>query len=401
MKREGSFSEGPQRVDPAEVRGVSRVCLGVGTFLLGVSALGSFWDPKQFVFSWHFAFSFYYTLCLGAFFWLLVHHATRSSWGTLLRRQLENVVALFPWVAVLFVPVFLDVWMGHNLYEWSDPAQVAKSFLWKARLAYLNPGFFSLRALGYLLFFVLASRYLCHQSLEQDRTGDPRVTLRLSSISCLLAPFFAGVTTFSAFDWWMSLEERWASTMWGVYLLALSLPAAMALWIGVILGLRARGYLGWVTQEHFHAMGKLLFAFIIFWAYIAFAQYFLVWYGNLPEETGFFIRRNHGSWQAVSVLLVYGNFGLTFVWLLTQGAKKDPRRLGIAAIWVVAMHVVEIYWIVMPVLHPEGPRVHWMDVTLWAGMGAVLVGFLLRTIAANPLYPLRDPLVEESVHLRN
>jgi hypothetical protein len=390
-----------RKLELSDVRDLSRMCLGAGIFLLGASALGSFFYAKQFAFSWLFAFSFYYSLCLGSLFWVIVHHATRSSWGTLVRRQAENLTALFPIVAILFLPILLDVWVGHNLYGWSDPASAVKSRVWQARLPYLHPLFFTLRAFGYFLFFILASRWLRQRSLLQDATGEGRISLGLSSGSCLLAPVFAAATTFSAFDWWMSLEERWASTIWGVYLLAFSIQGAMALWIVLVLALATRGYLPWVGPEHYHAMGKLLFAFTIFWAYIAFAQYFLVWYGNLPEETGFFIRRNHGSWQALSVALVYGKFGLTFLWLLSQGAKKDPRRLGWGAAWVLVMHGVEAYWIVLPVLHPEGMHLHWLDLTLWAGMGLVLGAFLLRCIASAGLYPVRDPLLIESVHLKN
>ncbi len=381
----------------------SRVLLGI--FLLaGVASLiasfaGSFIDPKQAAFSWLFAFVFCYSLALGSFFWIILHHAANAGWSVAVRRQLENVAGLFPYLTFFFIPV---VFGAKLLYHWMDAEANQHDPLWISKRPFLNDAFFWVRAVLYFGFFGLASWLLRRFSTRQDVTGDVRLSIRLRKLSLGFLPLFAFGLTFSAFDWMMSLDFHWFSTMWGVYLFAGSAWSSMALLILIVTALKSRGYLSVVSLEHYHIMGKLLFAFTVFWAYIAFSQYFLIWYANIPEETSFFFHRTQGNWKFYSLfLIIIGHFFVPFVLLLTQWIKRQPALLCFICVWVLAMHVADIYWLIMPNLHAEGVQVSWMDITSLVGILSSLAFLFLRGIGKHALYPTQDPRLEESVHLKN
>ena len=192
-----------------------------------------------------------------------------------------------------------------------------------SKRAYLNSQFFVLRAVVFLGFFLLAALALRRFSVLQDKDGNPRFTIDMRKMSFISLPMFALCLTFGAFDWLMSLNYRWFSTMFGVYIFAGTAAAQWRSSFVVITALRQAGYLkDVVTVEHYHIMGKWMLAFCIFWAYIGFGQYMLIWYANIPEETQFFITRNTQSWWAMSMLLVVGRFFIPFPILLMQSLRS-------------------------------------------------------------------------------
>ena len=214
----------------------------------------------------------------------------RAGWGVALRRVVENVMATLPVFAVLFVPI----WLGrHELFVWTDAAEVAKNAVLRGKSGYLNEGFFLIRAIFYFIAWSGLATYFSRQSQKQDETGDERITRQAPARWRRLGIIVFSLTlTFAAVDWMMSLEPEWYSTMFGVYYFSGSLLATFAFVVVAIALLHSRGPLrGVVTVEHIHDIGKLLFAFTVFWTYIAFCQYFLIWYGNIPEETTYFMHR--------------------------------------------------------------------------------------------------------------
>lgn len=381
---------------------------GVAGLLVGLA--GAAGNLQAFAFAWLFAFMYAYTLCVGALFWILLHHATDSDWSVIVRRILENVAALFPWLLVLFVPVAV---CAPEIYAWMKVPYGQNTALVE-KFAYLNQPFFFARAAFYFASFILASLLLKKCSVAQDRTGDAGLTLRMRKLSYGFLVLLVICITFSAFDWLMALDYNWFSTMWGVYVFTGSALGAMALLILVSNGLRRRGYLREVmTVEHNHIMGKLLFAFIVFWGYIAFSQYFLIYYSNIPEETWFFMYRNSGAWHAFSIFFVVGHFFVPFLLTLTQPAKRNARRLCFAAAWVLFMHAVDLYWVIMPQkqinnlavpFHPDpamGFAPHPLDVIVPIALLALLAYLFLRALSQNALFPFRDARIVESIHLKN
>jgi hypothetical protein len=371
------------------------VLLGIVAFVaLALCGAGAAIDPKQFSYSWLFAFAFFFTLCAGCFFWTIVHYATDAEWTVVVRRQLENIGVLVAIVAIFFIPIFL---LRHQLYDWMSIPPGTEEKL-DSKRAYLNLNFFVLRAVVFLGFFIIASQLLKRFSVRQDKDGNPKFTIWLRRVSFASLPLFALCLTFGAYDWLLGLEYRWFSTMFGVYIFAGAAGSSMSLLVLVISALRNAGYLkNVVTIEHYHIMGKWMLAFSIFWAYIGFGQYMLIWYANIPEETQFFITRNTESWWALSTLLVVGRFFICFPILLMQSIKKEPRNLCMVAGWIVCMQMLDMYIIVLPALHGTGVHLSIWDLLSLIAIGATLGFVYLQLVPRTSLFPVRDPRLIESL----
>ena len=315
-----------------------------------------------------------------------------------MRRQLENIGALLTVLALLFVPILL---LRHHLYSWMDIPRGVEASL-DTKRAYLNWPFFFVRAVVFLGCFLLAALALRRLSVEQDRNGNPRFTIAMRKVSFIGLPLFALCLTFGAFDWLMSLNYRWFSTMFGVYIFAGAAGASMSLLVLVITALRQAGYLkDVVTVEHYHIMGKWMLAFCVFWAYIGFGQYMLIWYANIPEETQYFITRNTQSWWALSMLLVIGRFFIAFPILLMRSVKQHPHQLCMIAGWILLMQMLDIYLIVLPSLHGTGFHPSIWDFLSVIAVGATLAFVYVRLLPRSSLFPVRDPRLIESLQTVN
>jgi hypothetical protein len=213
---------------------------------------------------------------------------------------------------------------------------------------------------------------------------------------------FAVTLTFAAFDFGMSLEPEWFSTMFGVYFFAGSVVGFFALLPLSTFLLQKMGWLSrTVTVEHYHDMGKLVFAFIVFWTYIAFSQYMLIWYGNLPEETFWFLRRQTGEWTQLSLLLLFGHFAVPFFGLISRSPKRRKAVLAIASIWVLFMHFVDMYYVVMPHTSAERIPLSIVDVACFLGIGGIFVAAAAHRLARLSLIPVKDPRLQESLAFEN
>jgi hypothetical protein len=373
--------------------------LGLSAFVaLALSVAGAIFDPHQFSFSWLFAFAFFFTLCAGCLFWIIVHHATDAEWSVVVRRQLENIALLVSVLAIFFVPILV---LRHHLYEWMNIPRGHEATL-DSKRAYLNWQFYLLRTIFYFGFFILASFFLRKLSIRQDKDGNPRFTVTMRKIAFAGLPLFALSLTFGAFDWLMSLNYHWFSTMFGVYIFAGTAGSSMSLLVLVITALRSAGYLkDVVTVEHYHIMGKWMLAFCVFWAYIGFSQYMLIWYANMPEETQYFLTRNTESWWALSLFLVIGRFFGPFAILLMRSIKKHPGQLCYVSGWIVGMQLLDIYIVILPALHGTGVHVSIWDLVSLIAIGATLGFVYLRLLARSSLFPVRDPRLIESLKLTN
>src|SRR5438874_12928855 len=301
-------------------------------------------------------------------------------------------------MAAFFLPILL---LRHYLYEWMNIPPGEETTL-DSKRAYLNLNFFVLRAVVFFGFFIVASQLLRRLSVRQDKDGNPQYTIWLRKVSFASLPMFALFLTFGAFDWLMSLNYRWFSTMFGVYIFAGAAGSSMSLLVLVITALQRAGYLkNVVTLEHYHIMGKWMFAFCVFWAYIGFGQYMLIWYANIPEETQFFITRNTQSWWALSMLLVIGRFFIAFPILLIRSINRDPHQLSIATGWILCMQMLDIYLIVLPALHGTAFRPSIWDLLSLIAIGATLGFVYLRLVPRTSLFPVRDPRLIESLQTVN
>lgn len=356
-------------------------------------------EPRRMAASYLVAFLFFVTIGLGGLFFLMVQHLSGAAWSVTSRRIAENLVATLPAAVVLFVPVALNL---SQLYEWSHPELTASDALLRSKQAWLNPTGFLLRAAAYLAVWSLFSLALTRISLRQDAAagGDGLRRAARWSAAGMVAVLLSA--TLAAFDWVMSLEPHWYSTIFGIYVYAGGAVAFMAALIVVLLALRQAGHLRReVNVEHYHDLGKWLFALVVFWAYIAFSQYLLIWYANLPEETVWFRRRIAGGWTAAALVLVLGHFLLPFFALMGRAAKRRLTWLGLVSLWMLGMHYLDLYWQVMPVFSPTEPQWHWMDAAALLAVAGPLGLVFLRRLRAAPLMPVGDPRLAQSLEFHN
>jgi hypothetical protein len=375
-----------------------KIFAGVSVVGLGLSGAGIAMggDIKRFAFVYLAAFAWGLTLALGGLFFVLVQHMTNAGWSVVVRRGAEQLMGTLPVFAFLFAPIVvfresLYPWLGHEAHE---PAVMAKA-------GFLNFGFWIVRAVVYFGIWTVLSQRLLGLSTEQDKTRAPALTLKMVSTSAVGLPAFALTLTFAGFDWYMSLEPQWYSTMFGVYFFAGAVLSMFAFMNLLFTRMRASGLLKQVTNEHFHDLGKFMFAFTIFWAYIGFSQYMLYWYANIPEETLFFKHRQENGWGWVSILLILGHFFFPFFLMLSVHAKRTDAVRTLGATWLLAMHFVDMYWLVVPNVAHHFHFEPLMDLGSWLFVGGAMFAVLFRRMLSSPIIPVGDPRLGRSLRFEN
>jgi hypothetical protein len=376
----------------------SSLFVGLAALALAVGGAVAFagWQ-QRFWASYLTAFAWVLSLSLGALFFVILQHLVHAGWSVVVRRIAEFFAALLPLLALLAVPLAFAL---HSLYHWSHAEVVASDPLLQSKSPYLNVPFFLLRAVFYLVFWVWAARFFTASSFRQDESGDVNLTLRLQRRAAPFMVGFALTITFAAFDWLMSLDPHWYSTIFGVYFFSGAVVGFLALMVVVGVSLQRAGFLRrTITREHYHDLGKLLFAFVVFWAYIGFSQFMLIWYGNIPEETAWIMRRMEGGFGLLGLLLLFGHFLLPFLLLLPRSIKRSPGVLFYPALWLLLMHYLDLYWLVMPEVGSAQP--HPLDGLLLVALGGLWFAGFAHLASRYPLACQKDPRVAESLTFEN
>ncbi|NRD60865.1 hypothetical protein HRD49_03805 [Corallococcus exiguus] len=385
--------EGGQRV-----LGVSAALGVVG---LAATAVGAFLDVRQALAGYLFGFSYWLSLCLGALLLLAAFHASKARWPVVLRRALEVTAATAPLFLVLFVPLALGM---RHLYPWVAPsADLGEHTLHvlEHRRLYNNVPFFLVRAALYFLTWGLVGHLLHRWSVRQDATGDVRWTLWQRRLGGGSLPALGLTFSFMTLDWMMSLEATWQSTVYAVHVFSGAFVGALALMI--IAGAATRGtqhFGSLMSPGHYHRLGTLMFAFVCFWAYIAYSQFMLMWVAALPEEVSWYRVRLEGGWGVLSLVLVLGHFVIPFALLLSRELKTRPRVLGAVALWLLGMHAVDVAWLLFPSLSPERVFVPWTALTAWLGVGGLSVAAALWLSRGAYPVPVADPYLVHSLQVR-
>ncbi|HBL31629.1 MAG TPA: quinol:cytochrome C oxidoreductase [Acidobacteria bacterium] len=379
--------------------GLTLAAVGLGGSL-AFGLLGGTEARHQLWHSWLVGSLFVLGISLGALFFVLVQHATQAGWSIVVRRLAENVMGALPYLALLFVPLAV-LGLG-DLFHWSHPEAVQSDPLLQHKAAYLNVPFFLIRTFASFAIWSVLAVWFSRQSRLQDETGDHEITRRMRRRSAPALILFALTVTFFAFDWLMSLDPHWYSTIFGLYFFAGSVMSFFAVLALVALAAKRQGLLTLVlSDEHQHDVGKLLFAFVAFWAYMAFSQYLLIWYANLPEETSFFAKRMVGTWSIAGTVLALGHFIVPFFFLLPRTIKRNATALRLAALWLLAMHLLDLHWLVMPNLHPAGMAPGLLDALTLIGCCGVFLAAFGGALKRRALVPLRDPRLPESLTFEN
>lgn len=384
-----------------EATGKKIMNAAIGLLVVGLLLGAAAWktDPERFAFSYLTGFAYVATIGLGALFFIIIQHLTKAGWSVIPRRAMEWVSGVLPVTAVLFVPVVV---FAHTLFEHWMGEHAQHDPMIQKKAAYLNPQFFYIRAVVFFAIWAGLWFFYWSNSRKQDESGDPKLTLKMQWMAPPAILLFSLSLTFAGFDWLMSLDPHWYSTIFGVYVFSGAAVSALAALAVLSIRMEKKGMLaGILTVEHRHDIGKLLFGFTIFWAYIAFSQFILIWYANIPEETIFYKHRWEGSWALVSILLLAGHFIVPFLALISRGSKRSPQMLGAVAVLMLVMHYVDIYWLVMPNFAHGHAEPTWIDLAgLLGPLGAAAVALAMGA-RRSPLYPLRDPRLAESLKFEN
>ena len=369
-------------------------------------------------------FAFVLTMCIGCLFFVTISHLTRAGWNVTIRRIAELYAQCLPVLFVLFLPILIPLLFSENsLYVWNQvgwsigasDALVAELSepnatlppLEKLKAAYLNKGFFALRWVIYFCIWGTMATFFLRTSLKQDTTGNKKLTSWMQAFSAPAMILFAVSIVFSSLDLLMSLEPLWFSTMFPVYFFAGSVLSALALITLTSLYLQRSGRItDEVTTEHYHDMGKLMFGFVVFWGYIAFSQFMLIWYANIPEETfwyeyGMDLRN---GWGILSIILLLGHLFVPFLFMMGRTMRRNRNLMFIATIYLLVMHWIDLYWLVMPQYSRAGGEIAFGfmsilgDLACTVGIIGLFLGIFFLVTGDKPLVTLQDPRLGEALN---
>ena len=458
----------------------------IGTFAgIGIAlALGAFFmqsDKAQFLHSYLVAFMLFLGISLGALGFVMINHLVRAGWSVTIRRVIESFMKNVALMAILFIPIALNV---DTMFAWADSrdkATLEKAFdigahdthgheghdsheghdhgdekvahaadtkdahegdahaegegheadahddhhaldvgrldlahgkhrnhlehVLHVKHVYLMPGFFNYRAIFYFIVWIGLAFFMFNKSVQQDTTKDPKTTILMGKASAPGLMIFALTLTFASFDWMMSLDYAWFSTIYGVVYFSGCIMCMLGATIIAIRVLQQKGYMqGVVDQEHYHDMGKFMWAFMIFWTYTSLSQFLIIWYADLPEETIWFLDRMKDGWGPISYVIIFAHFVIPFAFFMSRHMKRNRNICTFVAVWLIAAEFIYIYWQVMPtvsfpVVTPFSP--HIADAMIFLGMGGIYIASFLFNLKNNKLIPAGDPRLDEAVNFKN
>ncbi|MFZ1731092.1 MAG: hypothetical protein WAV84_13290 [Bacteroidota bacterium] len=380
----------------AETTFVKRLQLiGAATAAVGIilSAVAAMTDMHRFLFDYLTAFVFWGGIGVTSVFFSMLQFLTRSGWSTAVRRIPELTGGFTLLLAVLVLPIVFGV--GDLYHHWAHPE--AGDVVLAGKQAWLNVPFFITRLFVYVGIWVLMYFFIVGNSFRQDKRSDITPTRRNWTFSAPITIFYGVTITFAAFDLLMSLDPHWFSTIFGVYFFAASLIGTLAVITIFAVALVKAGLLtDWLTSDRMHDLGKLLFAFNVFWAYIAFSQYILIWYADLPEETIFFTERLDHGWGIVSLLLLLVHFVVPFIILLSENAKRNLNTLLAGAVILLVAHLIDMYWLVMPNYSADAVTLGWMEFAPVIALGGIFMLSTAWQFRRHHAVPINDPFLPES-----
>jgi hypothetical protein len=399
MEAKGNFSA------PEDLNRWQTIALGVGgvlTLVMIVAALiGTPEQKEQALRSWLLGFMFWGGIGIGSLGVLLLQYLTGGAWGVISRRILEASSRTLPMIAILFLPIFFGVTL---LYEWthlpaSDPTM-------KQRGIYQTPLWWMIRSVLYFVFWGSMVYFLNHWGRKQDETTNYTDSAKyLGDASKFSGPtmvFFVLIVTFASVDWVMSLDPHWFSTMWGLLFVAGWGLSTFSFVIVILTLLADKAPMNRVLgKRHFHDIGKLMLALVMVWAYFNFSQYLIIWSGNIPEETGWYITRTTGGWGWIGLTLIFFHFAFPYLLLLSRDIKRNRKYLVMVALFILVLRVVDLFYLIAPNprIHPVGGGFHisWMDLVAPIAVGGIWLWWFFRELQKRPLVPVMDPFLENAI----
>jgi len=378
---------------PKKLSQLGWLLFGAG-LILGV--IGFFADQHRAILNYLMAYMFILSIGIGSLLLIALEYVGGADWSVPIRRVVEFLSSIIIFLPILVLPLVFSI---HDIFHWAHKDLVAADEILKGKSPYLNETFFIIRVFAVLAIWGLFYFLLIRNSNAQDKSREQSLTKKNIILSAIFIPFFAITITITAVDWLMSLEPHWFSTIFGVYFFASSVVASLAAITLFVVFLKEKGYMHpKLVDDHLFSLGALQFAFINFWAYIAFSQYLLVWYANLPEENFWFLHRWQNGWQYLSILLIIAHLIVPYAALLSQPSKMDPKRLKFISVWILFAHFIDLYWLVMP--NMKGYYFSWIDfIVPLIAVGVIILIFNYRAKKSN-LVPIGDPKLQKGLDFR-
>ncbi len=328
---------------PDKVKNAGFLFAGIGLLLIAVSYI---LDPRREAFNNIIGLTFFASIAIGALALVALEYISGAVWSVPFRRVSEFIASSLPLVLVFAIPLFLMLGM---LFHWTHPEVVSADKLLSGKSPYLNIPFFIGRTIGVILVLYVFYALFTRNSRKQDESKEQGLTRTNIKLSAAFMPVAGIGLTLLSIDWIMSLEPHWYSTIFGVYYISATLLAGLAATTYASVSLNEAGYLiPGVNKDHYYSLGALMFAITNFWAYIAFSQFLLIWYANIPEESIWFVMRWEGGWKYISIILIFVRFVIPYAGLLSQPSKSDPKRLKQISIFILIAHFFDLYWLIMP-----------------------------------------------------
>jgi hypothetical protein len=385
---------------PEEIGRLRPLALGIGGIALIIWAVGAYFNTEQALRSWLLGFIFWGGIGIGSLGVLMLQYLTGGAWGVVIRRIVEAGARTLPLLALMFIPLAIGV-LTHNIYEWTHMPPTEHAIA--ARGIYLMPWPWVIRAIIYFILWGFMVWKLNGWSVEQDRTEDVESSrLVLEKASRFSGPtlvIYCLVVTFAAIDWVMTLDPHWFSTIWGLLFVAGWALSCFCFVVAILAYMSDTAPMDTVLgKRHFHDLGKLMLALTMVWAYFNFSQFLIIWSGNLPEETTWYLARMRGGWGWVGLLLILFHFAFPFLVLLQQDFKRRARWLATLAIFILVMRLVDMFYLIGPThrVAPGGVAqgafyVSWMDLVAPIAVGGIWLWWFFGELLKRPMVPARDP----------
>jgi len=380
---------------PFEFSAKNKVLCAV-MFLVGVLGFvyGLFTSPERAWLAYLLGFFLVTSVSLASLFFLALQHLTGAQWSVNIRRLFEALSAFLPYSALFMGLMIVG---APEIYSWLDPSVVSNDPLLVHKAPYLNYTFFIIRSVVFFLGWLFFYHKLISGSLKQDETGEDSLIEKLVPYSVAFIIFFTLSYSLYSVDLIMSLEPHWFSTIFGVYTFGGAMQTMLSAVILLMLYIFKKGYFnGMVTVDHLHDLGKFLLGFTMFWAYIAFSQYMLIWYANIPEETIFFYHRSEGAWAVLSLCLLFFKFIIPFLLLLPRWAKRTPKYIGVISVALILTQVLDNYWLIYPNLDEHHLIFGLVEISVLIGFTGAFVFSVFTFLSKHSLIPVKDPRIKNS-----
>lgn len=375
---------------PAVAQTIQQRSLILGLLGAVAAIAGAFLTPASFYPAYLIGFLFWLGLSLGCMAILMLYHLVGGKWGTVIRRILEAGMMTLPLMAILFIPIVMNL---PKLYFWARPEEQAKNpKIADIAASYLNFNGILTRAIIYFVLWIGMAYFLSRWSSEQDTpAGGEKSTVRFRALSGIGLVLYSLTISFAVIDWVMSLQARWISTIYGLLFIAGEALSAFCFVVVVerILGKR-KPMSDYLTTTEVHDHGKFMLAFVMVWAYFNFSQWLIMWSGNLPDEISWYMRRINGTWGPVALFLVIFHFAVPFALLLSRPLKKNLGQLALLASWLIFMRMVDIFWHVEPAFYPAF-HLSWVHFAVIIGIGGLWMAYFFRNLRSRPMLAMYAP----------